>query len=96
MFFFVLTAAISSCPGQLLIAVLKTKKNISHDGELMKKRVMKITFCPNLPQTHRVGAVGQHVHMCFDGDPNPKQCIGRGQWDVFGRLWGQSGLGLAF
>ena len=41
-------------------------------------------------------ALGQHVHRCLEGDPDPNQCFGRAQWDVMGRLWGQSGLGLAF
>ena len=41
-------------------------------------------------------AVGQHVHRCSEGDPDPNQCIGRAKWDVIGKLWGQSWLGLAF
>ena len=44
----------------------------------------------------RVVAMGQYVHRSLEGDPDPNQCFGRAQWDVLGRLWGQTWLGLAF
>ena len=41
-----------------------------------------------------VVALWQHVHRCLEGHPDLNQCFGRAQWDVMGRLWGQSGLGM--
>ena len=39
-------------------------------------------------------ALWQQVHRCLEGHPDLNQCFGRAQWDVMGRLWGQSGLGM--
>ena len=40
-------------------------------------------------------ALGQHVHRCLEGDPDPNQCFGMAKWDALGKLWGQTWLGLA-
>ena len=39
-------------------------------------------------------ALGQHVHRCLEGDPDPNQCFGMAKWDAIGKLLGQSWLGL--
>ena len=40
-------------------------------------------------------ALGQHVHRCLEGDPDPNQCFGMAKWDALAKLWGQTWLGLA-
>ena len=40
-------------------------------------------------------ALGQHVHRCLEGDPDPNQCFGMTKWDALGKLWGQTWFGLA-
>ena len=40
-------------------------------------------------------ALGQHVHRCLEGDPDPNQCFGMAKWDALGKLWGQTWFGLA-